>query len=341
MGGTEAHAALLAKYDAMAHRVAAQVIGAYSTSFLLSSRLLSPRVRRDIANLYAVVRIADEIVDGVGEAAGVDDVQRQLDRFEAEVLHAPSQRFHPNPVLHAYGISARHCGWQASHLQAFFSSMRTDVNDAHRALSEAELARYVYGSAEVIGLLCLDAFLADSQARAGASTQRGGEERVLEPSPGFTEGISEDVIPRDSTPRGTSREDLERSARALGRAFQMVNFLRDLGEDEHVLGRHYLAQQALSPQRKREIERSVRADFEVAKQGINALPSSARRAVVVATALYEALLECCEVATPERLQAQRVRLPAWRKAQVVARALYGDIAAGREEDGTNKRGRLA
>ncbi|MGD7002004.1 phytoene/squalene synthase family protein [Corynebacterium halotolerans] len=187
----------LARYEAMSHRAAASVIAAYSTSFSLAVRLLDRRTRRDIRNLYAVVRIADEIVDGAADLAGTD-VPAQLAAYEQAVLAAPGQGFHTDPVLHAYAGTARRCRLDPDHLTAFFWSMRQDLH--HTDFTPAQLDRYIYGSAEVIGLLCLRIFLAGADA-------------------------------------GT---ELNHGARQLGSAFQKINFLRDLADDTATLGRSYL-----------------------------------------------------------------------------------------------------
>ena len=115
-----------------------------------------------------------------------------------------AQRLHTDPIVHAYAITARRCGFQREHLVAFFSSMRADLTQ--REYSPSELQDYIYGSAEAIGLLCLQIFLAE-----------------------------ENVSPAD-------RAAMERGARALGSAFQKINFLRDLREDSSTLGRTYFQQ---------------------------------------------------------------------------------------------------
>ncbi|MGP6174483.1 phytoene/squalene synthase family protein [Corynebacterium sp. A21] len=183
----------------MSERATGTVIGTYSTSFSLAVRLLDRRTRTEVRNLYAMVRIADEIVDGAAAQAG-SDVEKLLGEYEQAVLAAPGQRFHTDPVLHAYAGTARRCRFEDEHIRAFFWSMRQDITP--RFYSSAELERYIYGSAEVIGLLCLRIF--------------------LEGEPGDAE--------------------LEHGARSLGAAFQKVNFLRDIRVDEHSLGRSYLGE---------------------------------------------------------------------------------------------------
>ena len=172
---------MLTRYDQAASRAAAQVMGRYSTSFSLATRLLRGRVRADIRHLYAVVRIADELVDGAAAQAHTDPAAA-LDAYEKTILAAPQQRLHTDLVVHAYALTARRCGFPREYLAAFFHSMRADLKQ--REYSSAELQDYIYGSAEVIGLLCLQIFLAE-----------------------------ESVSPADRTA-------MERGARALGSAFQ-------------------------------------------------------------------------------------------------------------------------
>lgn len=189
----------LGRYDAAAAAAANEVISAYSTSFALAGRLLRGNVRGDIRNLYAVVRIADEIVDGAAADAGLssDEIAQALDDYEKAVLAAPQRAFHTDPVLHAFADTARRCRIQPDHLTAFFAAMRRDL--VVTRYERAELNEYIYGSAEVIGLMCLSIFLEGAPA----------------------------------TPR------LIDGARRLGAAFQKVNFLRDIASDAESLGREY------------------------------------------------------------------------------------------------------
>ena len=175
----------LSRYDDMCDHAAAQVIARYSTSFSLATRFLEPGLKRDIRNLYAMVRIADEIVDGTATEAANEagtDPAPLLDAYEAQVRSAREVRFHTDPVIHAYAQSARRCDFRDELVEAFFASMRRDLNQT--TYTDTEFSDYVYGSAEVIGLLCLSAFLVDHPVTAA------------------------------------EREKLESGARALGSAFQ-------------------------------------------------------------------------------------------------------------------------
>ena len=184
----------LALWDSVAQKSALQVIEQYSTSFTLASRLLAPRIRADISTLYAVVRIADEIVDGVASEAG-EDPARILDQYEKQIRNAHLFRFHTDPVVHAFADLARRCNLQDEYLAAFFNSMRQDLNpDTHSAET---LTEYIHGSAEVIGQMCVDIFYAESEK------------------------------PEDFA-------EIETSAKALGAGFQKVNFLRDVAADSRL-----------------------------------------------------------------------------------------------------------
>ncbi|WP_367117270.1 phytoene/squalene synthase family protein [uncultured Corynebacterium sp.] len=280
----------LRRYDAMCNSAASSVISTYSTSFNLSSRLLPARERRDIHNLYAVVRIADEIVDGTAEQAGAMELAAVLDAYERQVLAAPDSRFHTDPVMHAYARTARRCEFDNELLKAFFASMRRDL--ASQRYSQPELEDYVYGSAEVIGLLCLDVFLAD---------------KTVDPAQRIT---------------------MENGAKRLGAAFQKVNFLRDIAEDTHDLGRVYFATHGiLDDAAKAEIVAEIRGDLAAAHEAIGLLPLSARAAVTAAANLFIELTDMIDAMPAERLSTTRVSVPTHRKAlitaQAVARAIGG------------------
>ncbi|WP_291314886.1 phytoene/squalene synthase family protein [Corynebacterium sp. UBA2622] len=279
------HPDYLARYDAMCDAAAAQVIARYSTSFALATRFLGRGLRRDILNLYAVVRIADEIVDGAASQAG-GNPGPLLDAYEAAVLAAPGARFHTDPVLHAYAGSARRCGFDPAHIRAFFASMRRDLTQ--NDYDEAGFTSYVYGSAEVIGLLCLSAFLAGEEVPA------------------------------------TRRADMEAGARALGSAFQKINFLRDYAEDRGELGRTYFPQLRglpLDDATKADLVSDIRSELDRARRTIPLLPASARGAVAAAEALFRELTDRIEATPAATLATTRISVPNHRKLALTARAV--------------------
>ncbi|MDO4630735.1 MAG: squalene/phytoene synthase family protein [Corynebacterium sp.] len=264
----------------MAIRAARQVIHSYSTSFGLATRMLGKQQRIDIQNLYAMVRIADEIVDGTSNAAGLDPTTtgELLDAYEQQVLAAPHQRFHTDPVLHAYAITARRCEFPPEHIQAFFTSMRTDLHTStHDA---ASCGTYIYGSAEVIGLLCVSVFVT-------------GEPVAVQ-----------------------QRERLEVGARALGAAFQKINFLRDYAEDSKALGRQYFP--PLTESAKAQVIQDIRLDLHQAQAAIMLLPASSRTGVILAARMFTELTAQIERTDIRSLLATRVRLPQTTRARIIA-----------------------
>ena len=269
----------LSRFDAMADKAAAQVIAQYSTSFSLAVRTLPKPERTHIRNLYAVVRIADEIVDGTTAQAN-ECPETALELYEEQVLHAPHHRFHTDPVLHAWARTFRECRLNEDHVRAFFASMRADLTQT--TFTKQELDTYIYGSAEVIGLMCLDVFL------------RG----------------------RD-TPH---RSELEDGARALGSAFQKVNFLRDLGEDSRALGRAYF-NAPLDDALKSTLTSQIADELDRAHTAIPLLPPAARGGVAAAEALFRELNSRIAATPAAELQSTRVSVPNHIKLALTAKAL--------------------
>ncbi|MDK8797389.1 phytoene/squalene synthase family protein [Corynebacterium sp. MSK044] len=278
----------LRRYDAMCCDAAAAVMKQYSTSFTMATKLLPGQTKVDIRNLYAVVRIADEIVDGTAQQASVADVSALLDAYEVAVLAAPSQRFHSDPILHAYAQTARRCAFDPAHITAFFTSMRRDANQT--TYTQNDFDEYVYGSAEVIGLLCLSTFT------AGMPFSPAVEAKLAE------------------------------GARSLGAAFQKVNFLRDIAVDSRELGRSYFpginpaANQPLDDAAKDAIVADIRADLAVARQSIGLLPRRVRAGVVAAADLFEELTNMIDVTPAAVLATTRISVPRRRKLWLTARA---------------------
>lgn len=278
---------VLAHYDQATQRAAREIIKNYSTSFSLAVNLLKRQTRIDIQNLYAVVRVADEIVDGTASDAGLnrDTIGKALDEYEEKVLAAHSQRFHSDPILHAFANSARRCGFQQEHLRAFFASMRRDLEVSHH--DHASFDTYVYGSAEVIGLLCLSAFLVDHPVTA------------------------------------VELEKLEHGARSLGAAFQKINFLRDLGDDASRLGRSYIPNlEGRTPENsdKDTMVAEIRNDLEDARQVIPLLPFSARAGVLTATEFFTTLTDKIDRMNVTELMSTRVSVPRSTKAIILTKA---------------------
>ena len=269
----------LEDFNAMSVCSAAAVMAGYSTSFSMSTRLLGPTVRDDIRNLYAVVRIADEIVDGAAAEAGYTDqqIRQELDCFEREIYRAIDSGFSVNPAVHAFGVTARDCTIDKDHLRAFFRSMRADIDTG--VYGEESLDDYIYGSAEVVGLMCLSVFL------------------------------------RGTSPDSTTRQLLENGARRLGAAFQKINFLRDFSEDSKALGRIYFEGTAtsLTDRRKDELVAGIREDLDCAHAAIAYLPYGARAAVLAAHSLFGELTDIIDRMSAEQVMARRASVPEAKK----------------------------
>lgn len=277
-----------------AERAANQVIAAYSTSFGLACRLLGRRHRQHVRNIYALVRVADELVDGVTAEAGLS-YQEQCDalaHFIDETHRAVKLGYSSDLIIHAFAQTARAARIDESLIDPFFDSMRTDLGertgtpetplrfdaDAHQG--------YVHGSAEVVGLMCLRVFMRDENIDDGDAAA------------------------------------LQRGASRLGAAFQNINFLRDLADDTTRLGRNYLGTSEHLEDRDRvEWVRTIRAQLADADAVIPLLPRDARAAVRSALSLFTALTDRIEQTTVDELYRSRVRVPDAVKAGLAARAV--------------------
>lgn len=278
-------------YDRVAHEAASIVIHRYSTSFGLAARLLGEPVRGQVADIYALVRVADEIVDGVASEAHLDRaaIEAELDEFEAETERAMATGYSANLIVHAFGRTARACGISPELTRPFFASMRADLRETEH--TPESFADYVYGSAEVVGLMCLQAFLAAPDAPAASEAQRAR---------------------------------LVNGARRLGAAFQKVNFLRDLSADVDGLGRSYFPgvdPHALTEADKLRLLGDLDDDLRVSGAIIDELPGSSRRAVWLAHALFAALSARIRATPAAELLRSRVSVPTATKAALGAKAL--------------------
>lgn len=282
-------------YTATALAASGSVIGRYSTSFSLACRTLPPAVRRDIAGIYALVRVADEVVDGTAGAAGLEAarVRTALDGYEAAVNSALATGFATDLVIHGFADVARRHGFGRELTEPFFASMRADLDVAEH--DGASLESYIYGSAEVVGLMCLEVFMDMPGTRADTPEQRGM---------------------------------LRATARRLGAAFQKVNFLRDLGADHDQLGRTYFpgADPAhLDETQKAQLLADLNADLDAAMPGILALDRRARRAVLIAHGLFAELSRRIERVPARELTRQRISVPTAVKLRIAARSLSDSV----------------
>lgn len=268
-------------YETVSYNCAKDLTEQYSTSFSASITLFPKAMRRHIYAIYGMVRVADEIVDTYRGSDAAD----QLEAFYDEVIRACNMKipYSTNPIIHAFALTAKRYGITKALIDPFFDSMRTDLETVW--LDDRTLETYIYGSAGVVGLMCL---------------------RV------FTEGNT------------TLYDTLAPGAERLGNAYQKVNFLRDLTEDETELKRQYLALTGTaSDTDKQAIIREIQADFAAAKPYLANLPTAARNAVTLSYRYYQELLNRLSRASLQDIRKQRIRVPDIRKLALYIKARAG------------------
>ncbi len=250
----------------------------YSTSFSSAIRMLHKDLRKPIFNIYGFVRFADEIVDTFHDF----DKSFLLQQFKIETYDALKRGISLNPILNSFQRTVNEYNIDHKLIDAFFNSMEMDLNK--KAYDSEEYKEYIYGSAEVVGLMCLYV---------------------------FCEGKKE------------LYEKLENSARSLGSAFQKVNFLRDINADFNGLARIYFPGcdfNNFTEEQKNRIEEDIHNDFRLAYQGITKLPLKARFGVYVAYKYYLSLFKKIKRLEPARILEERIRIPNYRKAMIILRA---------------------
>lgn len=250
----------------------------YSTSFSSAIRMLHKDLRTPIFNIYGFVRFADEIVD----TFHAYDKKLLLEQFKSETYDAIQRGISLNPVLNSFQRTVNNYNIDISLIDAFFQSMEMDLDK--KSYDKEGYSQYVYGSAEVVGLMCLYV---------------------------FCEGQREKF------------EELKQPARALGAAFQKVNFLRDMKADYSGLSRVYFPGfdfNNFSPEDKRHIEEDIMKDFDAAYRGILGLPVKAKFGVYVAYKYYLSLFKKIKKMKPARVLQKRVRIPGYYKAYIIFRA---------------------
>lgn len=254
------------------------VTAKYSTSFSSAIRLLHPDLRIPIYAIYGFVRLADEIVDTFHD----HDKRTLLQQFKAQTNDALERGISLNPILNSFQKTVHQYGIEAHLVDAFFRSMESDLTE--HAYDRQGYEEYIYGSAEVVGLMCLHVFC--------------GANKALYAS-------------------------LSAPARALGAAFQKVNFLRDIQADYLVLSRMYFPGcdfHRFTPEDKLQIEKDIESDFRAAYAGILRLPVKARFGVYVAYKYYYSLFEKIKSTAPAHILRKRIRIPNYHKAYIVLRA---------------------
>ncbi len=237
-------------FDNVSYDCSKSVTNAYSTSFSLATKMLSKTIRQDIYNIYGFVRFADEIVDSFHDF----DKQYLFDKFEEDLKLALEQKISLNPILNSFQHTFHHYSIDISLVNSFMKSMRMDLHKS-KYLNIEEYKDYIYGSADVVGLMCLKVFV------------KGDKEKY---------------------------EGLKETAMALGSAFQKVNFLRDLKADHDDLNRTYFPNTDLNnldEASKKDIINDIESDFALGLEGIKKLPMEAKFGVFMAYRYYSQLLK--------------------------------------------------
>ena len=244
----------------------------YSTSFYRASSLFQPEIRQHIYNIYGFVRLADEIVDTFHDY----DKVKLLDEFETNYKSAQENCISLNPILHSFCVTQKEKKIPQHLVDAFLHSMKMDLGDI-KDLNDEKYNEYIYGSAEVVGLMCLKVF------------------------------VDGDIA---------EYEKLKPYAQSLGAAFQKINFLRDISADFTDLNRTYFPNvdfNNFSVDDKSAIEMDIASDFAHAKIGIKMLPISCKLAVYMAYKYYFNLFKKIRKTEPELLLTKRIRVSNARK----------------------------
>ena len=251
----------------------------YSTSFSLAVNMLSPKIRESIYSIYAFVRFADEIVDSFHGY----DKNKLMNQFEADYYTGLEAGISLNPILNCFQLTVKKYNITDDLVQAFLTSMKLDLNKIEYE-TQAEYNNYIYGSADVVGLMCLKVFV------------NGDDEKY---------------------------ESLKFSAMKLGSAFQKVNFLRDLKDDYEILNRSYFPGvnlKSLNFEEKQAIISEIESDFEEAYKGIKLLPIEAKFGVYTAYIYYKRLLSKLKDTPSEEILTTRIRVSNPMKISLLARS---------------------
>ncbi|MDD4823545.1 MAG: phytoene/squalene synthase family protein [Bacteroidales bacterium] len=251
----------------------------YSTSFSVAVSVLPPEMRRAIYSIYGFVRLADEIVDTFHSI----NQELILTNFEKDFYETLTNGISMNPVLHSFAMTVHTYSIPTHLVDSFFKSMKTDLNKQIYK-SHSELNEYIYGSADVVGLMCLMVFV-------------NGDNQL------FTE--------------------LQKPAMKLGSAFQKVNFLRDLKSDIEELDRTYFPQfevNSFSDGVKSDLIKEIEIEFKEAKKGILCLPGKSKLAVYIAYVYYSELLRNLKATPAEQIMEKRIRVSSSTKLMLLCKA---------------------
>ena len=266
-------------FDKVSNDSSKIVIKRYSTSFYFSSSLLSKSIRQDIFNVYGFVRLADEIVDTFHEFPK----KELLDDFEKELWRSIDNKISLNPILNSFQSTVNKYSIPKDLIISFLDSMRMDLYKKDYE-SIDEYKKYIYGSADVVGLMCLKVFV-------------GGSSEMY--------------------------NSLSPYAISLGSAFQKVNFLRDLKDDSNILNRVYFPNVDMNnfdESSKQEIIAEIEDDFKNAIIGIVKLPKNSKFAVYIAYRYYYKLLKKLKRISSENIVKKRIRIDNFQKFIVIVRS---------------------
>ena len=266
-------------FDKVSNDCSKLVIKRYSTSFYFSSSLLSKTIRQDIFNIYGFVRLADEIVDTFHEYPK----KELLEDFESELWRSLDNKISLNPILNSFQHTVNKYSISKDLISSFLDSMKMDL-EKKEYNSVEEYKIYIYGSADVVGLMCLKVFVRGSEG---------------------------------------SYDDLSPFAISLGSAFQKVNFLRDLKDDSNILSRVYFPNVDMNnfnEKTKKEIILEIEKDFANAVKGIDKLPKNSKFAVYIAYRYYNKLLKKLKRTPSENIVKKRIRIHNLQKFIVIARS---------------------
>ena len=266
-------------FDKVSADCSKNVTNSYSTSFSLATKMLAKSIRQDIYNIYGFVRFADEIVDTFHDY----DKKELLNRFIDELNFSLKNKISTNPILNSFQYTVNKYKIDYELIDSFLKSMKMDLKKI-KYNSEKEYKEYIYGSADVVGLMCLKVFVS------------GNED---------------------------SYKKLKPNAMALGSAFQKVNFLRDLNADYHDLNITYFPNldfKNFDEQSKMLIMEDIENDFKKALKGIYELPNNSKFGVYAAYKYYKRLLIKLKKTSYMKIKNERVRVPNYQKVDVLARS---------------------
>ena len=268
-------------FDTISFECSRNVTKTYSTSFSTAVRMLAPSIRQDIYNIYGFVRFADEIVDSFHDYNKVD----LFNLFETDLELALQNKISLNPVLNAFQHTVNKFNIPNELINAFMKSMRLDLTKTEYKTQD-EFNEYIFGSADVVGLMCLIVFVNGDQEKFNA---------------------------------------LKNSAMRLGSAFQKVNFLRDLKADFEGLNRTYFPDtdlNKLDESSKAKIIAEIEADFKAGFEGILLLPLEAKLGVYTAYVYYKKLLSKLSKTPSAEIKNTRVRVPDYQKYGLFAKCYF-------------------